>query len=231
MTTLNRHQYVQDFQKLLGDGFEYYFNTDLLQNQTEKESDNKRITFKYNPPKNIERNIWKKLFNDKLSLLETQYEQFDIFGGQYEYEGYMIHIKLKTKEDIIESINLETIKYEKNMQKFQKQLEILSRNKKIKIFALLETSDHDGYCSDNVCEYKCEKVEHIIDLIDLSEQQHILNNIDDICKNDFEKYLPYPGLGDGGSNYCYLDEKCENSGLDKHDYKYTVTKIEIIDEK
>jgi hypothetical protein len=228
MTTLNRHQYVQDFQKLLGDGFEYYFNIDILHNQIGKESDKRLVSFKYKPPKNIATKNWKKLFNDKLSLLETQYEQFDIFGGQYPYEGYMIHIELKTKEDIIEAINLETINHEKNMQKLQKQLEILSKkeNNKIKIFATLETSDHDGYCSGNECEYKCEEVEHIIDL---SGQLHMLNNIDE-CKDDFDKYLPCPELGDG-SGYCFLDEKCVNSGLGKHDYKYTIRKIEVVDEK
>lgn len=34
---------------------------------------------------------------------------------------------------------------------------------KIKITAYLETSDHDGYCSGNECEYKKTIIEHTFD--------------------------------------------------------------------
>jgi hypothetical protein len=100
---------------------------------------------------------------------------------------------------------------------------------KIKITAYLETSDHDGYCSGNECEYKKTIIEHIFDFAQNENNKNLqLGLLNDYNENDWIKYLPEPKLNLSGSYYCdcYLKNKY---GLNKHDYKYKIKSIEIIE--
>ena len=99
---------------------------------------------------------------------------------------------------------------------------------KAKINAKLETSDHDGYCSGEECEYDVKTVTYIVDLPNEYKNypQGKLLNIDEFDV-DWEKYLPEPVLNNG-SGYCGLSEECVNHELDIHDYKYTILSVEII---
>ena len=99
---------------------------------------------------------------------------------------------------------------------------------KVKIISKLETSDHDGYCSGGECEYEVKVVETITDLPTQykSYSKGKLNNFNNF---DWVELLPEPYLNDG-SNYCDINEECEAHGLGKHDYRYTILSVQIIDE-
>lgn len=99
---------------------------------------------------------------------------------------------------------------------------------KAKITAKLETSDHDGYCSGEECEYEVKTQSYIVDLP--SEYANYpmgkLNNLDEYGVN-WERVLPEPIINNG-SGYCDLSEECVNHDLGIHDYRYTILSVEII---
>lgn len=90
---------------------------------------------------------------------------------------------------------------------------------KISVTVQLETSDHDGYCSDNECEYKKQVVEHTI---------CVPNNWKNLADDELIKYLPEPKLNNNGSYYCYVGGNSKLNNLDKHDYKYTILDIRVV---
>jgi len=96
---------------------------------------------------------------------------------------------------------------------------------KTKITAILATSYHDGYCSGETCGYKTERVEFVIEV-----PQGMENKISEEHYNDWQKYLPKQSMG-GGSYYCCLSDECEANGLDRHEYKYNIISIEVVDNK
>ena len=100
---------------------------------------------------------------------------------------------------------------------------------KVKIISNLETSDHDGYCSGEDCEYKIKVVKTIVDL-PTKYKFHSKGKINNLDEFDWIKLLPEPELNLSGSYYCDVDEECEANGLGRHDYKYTILSVEIIDE-
>lgn len=98
-------------------------------------------------------------------------------------------------------------------------------NMKVKIIAILEISDHDGYCSGEECEYTKETIEKTIIFPDE------LKNTDNItvdCHN-WIQYLEEPTLNDG-SGYCDLSAECVENNLGIHDYRYNVIAVELINE-
>jgi hypothetical protein len=98
---------------------------------------------------------------------------------------------------------------------------------KAKITAKLETSDHDGYCSGNECEYECEIITHTIDTIPDIYKTHPKGMIDDLNEYDWISFLPEPKLNLYESYYCDVSYHSKLNGLDKHDYKYTVLSVEL----
>ena len=88
---------------------------------------------------------------------------------------------------------------------------------KISVTVQLETSDHDGYCSDNECEYKKQIIKHII---------NVPNNWQSFTNDELIKYLPEPKLNTNGSYYCCVGGNSKLNNLGKHDYKYTILNIE-----
>jgi hypothetical protein len=100
---------------------------------------------------------------------------------------------------------------------------------KAKITAQLETSDHDGYCSGGECEYETQTHSYIVDLPDQFKNypEGKLNNFDKYSF-EWEKLLPEPGLNYDGSYYCDVSNESETHGLDRHDYRYTIISVEIV---
>jgi hypothetical protein len=98
--------------------------------------------------------------------------------------------------------------------------------KKVKIEAQLETSDHDGYCTDNECDYNTEIVVHYVD-VPKEYQDHSLGPIDQ-DGYDWKSLLPNPGV-EGNSCYCSLCQECIDAGLDIHDYRYTIQSVELVE--
>jgi hypothetical protein len=91
---------------------------------------------------------------------------------------------------------------------------------KVKITVKLETSDHDGYCSGNESEYK----------------SIIKKYIRNIKSNDISEYndafwihlLPEPKINYWNSYYCDNSKDSIKYGLEKHEFRYTILKVEII---
>jgi hypothetical protein len=98
---------------------------------------------------------------------------------------------------------------------------------KAKITAKLETSDHDGYCSGNECEYESFIVEKKVN-IPQEYKNHEVGKIININEYEWENFLDPPVLNDYGSHYCELSCKCEECGVERHDYKFTIITVEII---
>jgi len=100
---------------------------------------------------------------------------------------------------------------------------------KAKIISKLETSDHDGYCSGEDCEYECKEVEIIIDVPN-QYKLYPKGKLTDLDEFNWKKFLPVPELNLSGSYYCGISIECECNGLGAHDYNYTILSVELIDE-
>ncbi len=96
---------------------------------------------------------------------------------------------------------------------------------KINITAFLETSDHDGYCSDSECSYSKKVVNENIDI----DIKLLYFPITDENKNQFIKFLPEPYINSEGSYFCYNSTKSTYYGINKHDYRYTIIDFKILD--
>lgn len=105
----------------------------------------------------------------------------------------------------------------------------MSSNMKAKITARLETSDHDGYCSGDECQYECKIIEQIVNAPNQYKNSKP-GKIDDIEEYDWYKFLQDPGLNYYESHYCNLSHECVNSGLERHDFRYTIICVELGDE-
>lgn len=108
--------------------------------------------------------------------------------------------------------------------------------RKVLITVLLEISDHDGYCSGEECEYESKQIVHLCDV----PEEYENCEIGTLNKNDLsdEKWSQYwidylPEYNDfavcAGSYYCDLSKDCENAELERHDSKYTILSVEIVD--
>ncbi len=88
---------------------------------------------------------------------------------------------------------------------------------KVEIIALLETSDHDGYCSGEDCVYESKITEHVLDIPETYTYKQMV------------ELLPKPMLTNG-SNYCGIDEKSEEEHLERHGYRYIIKSVKILDD-
>ena len=104
---------------------------------------------------------------------------------------------------------------------------------KAKIIVQLETSDHDGYCSGEECEYSTETMVKIIDVPNQFAGSILYGKIPDSQINKHNwiyHYLPEPQLNHSGSSYCNNSADAKINGLYKHDFKYTILSIEIFED-
>ncbi len=92
---------------------------------------------------------------------------------------------------------------------------------KVKITAKLEISDHDGWCSDGECEYSYSTKKYTIHFPDYK----YLGDQTNWCL-----YLPQPELNMWGSGYCDVSNESVKHDLSKHEYRYTIIKVDIIDQ-
>lgn len=98
--------------------------------------------------------------------------------------------------------------------------------KQILITCLLETSDHDGYCSGEECYYESNQVVYLTD-VPLKYSEYDIGIIDD-PEQDWTEYLPEPNINIDGSGYCDPSQESLDAGLNCHDYRYTIIKVEIV---
>ena len=92
---------------------------------------------------------------------------------------------------------------------------------KIVITAQLETSNHDGYCSGDECEYESRIVNEIVDIWDTG-----VVSLHEIPHSDLISLLPKPRVDDEQqSMYCERSPEVREHGLDVHDYRYTIIAV------
>ena len=94
-----------------------------------------------------------------------------------------------------------------------------------KLTILVQTSDHDDYCSGNECEYDEYEVSEDCSITFGSEILKKYNIGDYVAIEHLkllDRFIKYiPDLG-GGSYQCSVNDNCEEMGLDMHDYKVQV---------
>ena len=97
-----------------------------------------------------------------------------------------------------------------------------------RITAQLETNDHDGYCSSEECEYKKKIVNANIAVPDHYGSCPVGELKDEYLKlYKWTNHLPVPEVNVEGSEYCRYH--CPKGGVGKHEYRYTVKKVNIIE--
>lgn len=100
----------------------------------------------------------------------------------------------------------------------------------IKIVAILETSDHDGYCSGNECIYDSQKNIYILPTPE-DYEKYPIGIIEDFDVNKIINLLPKENTNTQGSYYCKNSEYANHKELSNHDYRYTIVSVEIIQQK
>lgn len=106
--------------------------------------------------------------------------------------------------------------------------------KRLRIEYMYESSNHDGYCSGNECEYAIENCTHISTRIpkeytnydvgtELKDVPFDYEHLVHLCEPGFPGFGPYYQSG-----YCELSDECIVRNLDKHDFRVTVTSVQIV---
>lgn len=99
-----------------------------------------------------------------------------------------------------------------------------------RITAQLETNDHDGYCSSEECEYKKKIVKTNIAVPDRYYSCPVGELKDEYLKlYKWANHLQVPELNVEGSEYCRYH--CPKGGVGPHEYRYTIKKVEIVENK
>lgn len=99
----------------------------------------------------------------------------------------------------------------------------------IKIIAKLETSTHDGDCSDEECTYKSSIIVQHCKIPDKYKKLPIYTELG-IFDEEWEKYLPKPEFDKYQSHQCDLNKKCIEADLGVHDYRFTIKSVHIVGE-
>ena len=106
----------------------------------------------------------------------------------------------------------------------------------IKVITKLYVSDHDGYCSEDECQLSKYDLLSIIPVPKFLRKLVKKDGVDtELSPFRAEQYLSFwreqlpKILLHCGSCYCGLSEECENEQLQKHEYKYEITNLQVVD--
>ena len=102
----------------------------------------------------------------------------------------------------------------------------------IKLTYTVETSDHDGYCSGEECQYERKEFTCVLptpkELSTYTSGEIVpLEVYEWNTENRFPERL-LPDIRCYGSGYCNTSKEVDDNGLDKHDYRITITKMSIL---
>jgi hypothetical protein len=97
-----------------------------------------------------------------------------------------------------------------------------------RITAQLETNNHDGYCSDEDCEYARKIVKATI-VVPEQYSTHLVGKITNTREYKWANHLQVPEVNVQGSGYCKFVKP--EGGLGQHEYRYTIKKAEIVENK
>ena len=158
------------------------------------------------------------LASEEVQTLVKEYtRQWRIEDHKKRQEQKMLEMRLE------KSMGTQTEAIKKPTYKEMQKQPFLAR-----ITATLETNDHDGYCSSEECEYKKKIVKVNIAVPDrccLYPVGEIKDAYLDIYK--WANHLPVPEVNVEGSEYCRYH--CPEGGVGKHEYRYTIKKVNIIE--
>lgn len=102
---------------------------------------------------------------------------------------------------------------------------------KVQLTVQWETSDHDGYCSDEECEYNSDEIIEYFDIPNQYKNCPIGTKLPtDIWRVELQKKGYKMDLGSGGLYFCALSHESEIHELDLHEGRATVLRAIIIDE-
>ena len=96
------------------------------------------------------------------------------------------------------------------------------------ITAQLEMNDHDGYCSSDECKYTRKIVKAII-VVPEQYKTRPLGKITNTREYKWANHLQVPEVNVQGSGYCKFVKP--HGGLGQHEYRYTIKKVEIVENK
>ena len=98
----------------------------------------------------------------------------------------------------------------------------------VRITAQLETNNHDGYCSDEDCEYT-RKIVKAKTVVPEQYRTHPVGKITNTREYKWTNHLQIPEVNVQGSGYCKFVKP--EGGLGQHEYRYTIKKVEIVENK
>ena len=87
---------------------------------------------------------------------------------------------------------------------------------KVKIYYTLKTSDHEGSCSTNQCEYSIQGKSHIAFL-----DNDVIANFSDA---DYTRFVPRPLLNNDFG--CSVSKECKKHDLAQHSFRVNVSRVE-----
>lgn len=127
--SFDRRKWVNEIQGVLGGNFMYYLNRDRIEYQRVDENEIRTIFFKYNTRifKNRE-NMLKEIkeeFEPKVEELKAKYPWFNIFGGNFQDEGYLIMITFNTVEELNSRLQNITNNYNQEKNEILNRIEAL----------------------------------------------------------------------------------------------------------
>ena len=88
---------------------------------------------------------------------------------------------------------------------------------------MLETSNHDEYCSRSKCEYCCD--DYSVELY--INENHLVSDDTGAIINlqSYEIFIPVPNVDASRSHHCDLSDESAQHGLDVHEYRITIKSV------
>jgi hypothetical protein len=126
---MTRKNLINKSSAILGDDFEYFYDTDQIQNQIIPELECKYIHFKFKPNLHMSHNEIQTIFETKLKELQQIFLQHDINGGKAMWFGYILTIKINTTEDLKNEMTNVQTEYEQKIKKLESQLDVLKNTR------------------------------------------------------------------------------------------------------
>lgn len=104
------------------------------------------------------------------------------------------------------------------------------KDKFIEICAKLETSNHCGYCTGEECVYEVKTKKYYVKPPSIPEwiQDYKIGQRIKISYYDWQSLLPVPNIN-GGFETCSCSEEVKQSGLLRHDYRYTILSVRMVE--
>lgn len=104
--------------------------------------------------------------------------------------------------------------------------------RRVRLTLLIETSDHDGYCSGDECEYTQTKVRVLVPVPDEFQDSAVGTQLEcwldywDSYREDYQTQTP---VNAGYSHYCLNSKESVAHDLERHECRVRVGEAVIVD--